>query len=811
MASQHRLARAAVAMAFVALTLVPSGTTGQPAPSSPRPWVFVADRDYPPLSYVESGEPRGLDVDLARELARVLGREIRIELLDFDDAQRRVLAGEADAVSDLGVTPERRQQFDLSDSTVTHEFGLFVRRGDNSVRSLRDLSGKRVGVTPAPLARLFLEQHSDAQLVVVAGFDDGFRDLVAGKLDVVAFDTWVAAPKARAFAREVALVGVPFATSATAIAVRRGNREVLDEINRGLRQLKQDGTLRRLEDRWRPREMAFLSETRVQEIVGWAGLGLLALLLAGAIYWVVSLKRQIRERRRAEAALMASEERFEKAFRASPHGGAIIDAETLRFVEVNEHFLRVTGFTREQVIGHTGDELNMIASPPAVATARDQITRTGSVHDVEFRVRTRDGRLLTVLGAGERIEVGGRRASLWVFRDVTEERELEARLRQSQKMDAVGRLAAGVAHDFNNLLTVVLGNCEVGLSVLGPDDLLRHTLQDIRSAAERASALTRQLLAFSRRTIVQPRVLALNAAVREIQPMLARLIGEDIKVAIALDPDAGTLEADPSQLQQVLLNLAVNARDAMPRGGRLEFRTRRETIGPEPAGGLGPPPGEYVVLEVADTGVGIDAETRARMFEPFFTTKEVGHGAGLGLAIVHGIVTGGGGFIDVESEPGRGTTFRLRWPRPGEVAVAPVPGITQIDPAPPPGRERVVLVEDEHDVRELVRNYLSRLGYQVLAASTGEEALARCAETSQAPDLLLTDVVMTGMNGREVADAMRLRYPDLSVLYLSGYTDDAVLRRGVSLSKVQFLQKPFEMATLAATVRELLDERRSVS
>ncbi|MGE0462004.1 MAG: transporter substrate-binding domain-containing protein [Vicinamibacterales bacterium] len=791
---------------FIALAMLCVRVSGQPAaPDQPRAWLFVADRDYPPLSYVDNGVPQGLDLDLARELGRVLGREIRVELLDFVEAQRRVLAGEADAVSDLGVTPERRQQFDLSEGTVTHEYGLFVRRGDTSVRGIRDLSGKRVGVTPAPVARLFLQEQSDAQLVVVGDFDEGFRRLVAGELDVVAFDTWVAAPKARAFARDVALVGVPFVTSATAIAVRRGNQAVLSEINRGLRQLKQDGTLHQLEERWRPREMVFLSETLVQRVVGWTVLGLLVLLLAGAAYWVAALKRQMRERRRAEAALEASEERFEKAFRASPHGIAIIDSETRRYVEVNDRFLRVMGFTREELIGRTGGELQMTTNPAAGDAAAEQVARHGFAHDIEFQVRTKNGRVLTVLGSGERIEVAGRRSSLWVFRDVTEERELEARLRQAQKMDAVGRLAAGVAHDFNNLLTVILGNCEVGLSVVGPDEPLCRTLDDIRAAADRASALTRQLLAFSRRTIVQLRVFDLNDAVREIQPMLARLIGEDVAVSMVLDPDAGHLEADPAQLQQVLLNLAVNARDAMPGGGRLEFRTKRETIGPESADGLGAPAGDYVLLEVADTGVGIDPDTCARIFEPFFTTKERGHGAGLGLAMVHGIVTGAGGTVDVQSQPGHGTTFRIRWPRRGGVA-ATADAVARTALPPSAGRERVVLVEDEQDVRDLLQAYLARLGYDVLAAGTGEEALARCAQDDRKPDLLVTDVVMSGMNGREVAEEMRSRYPELSVLYLSGYTDDTVLRRGVSLSQVRFLQKPFEMAAFASTVRRILDE-----
>ncbi|MGE3492725.1 MAG: transporter substrate-binding domain-containing protein [Vicinamibacterales bacterium] len=667
-----RIRRVAIALALgsvllAVLALYRDPTTSDRTDPSRVPWTFVADQAYPPLSSLVNGVPQGLDVDLVRELGRVLGREIRLELLPYDEAQRRVLAGEADALTDLAIMPERRALFEFSDATITHEFGFFVRRGETSVRGVADLAGKRVGVTSSPFVPGYLQRQSDATLVTVNDFANGFERLVNGELDVVAYDSWVAAPMARQHLNEVTLVGVPFTTNATAIAVKKGRHDLLDEINRGVRQLKASGTLQRLESKWRPREMLFLSGTLVERAVQWAGAAILLVSSGAMAAWVISLKREIRRRER-----------------------------------------------------------------------------------------------------------------------------VEDRLRQSQKMDAVGRLAAGVAHDFNNLLTVILGSCEIAGPLLPGGHRARAALDDIRLASERAASLTGQLLAFSRRQVLQPILVDLNAAVRDAQPLLGRLIGEDVAIDLVLDGNAGWLEIDPGQLQQVLMNLSVNARDAMPDGGRLRFATSRLD--------------DRLCLEVSDTGAGIAPAQMAHIFEPFFTTKGEGQGTGLGLATVHGIVTATRGTITVDSPQGHGARFKLTWPRIAKPAVAP-PARPPVSPAPSGTLDRILIVEDEADLREMLVTYLGQLGYTVLSANSGEDAVA-LFETQTVPlDLLVTDVVMTGMNGRQLAEVLTGRQPGLPVLFLSGYTDDVILKHGVGKGD-SFLQKPFTLAVLAATVRQILDRDR---
>jgi PAS domain S-box-containing protein len=394
-----------------------------------------------------------------------------------------------------------------------------------------------------------------------------------------------------------------------------------------------------------------------------------------------------------------------------------------------------------------------------------------------------------------------------IVRNVTDRRRLEEQLRQSQKLEAVGRLAGGIAHDFNNLLTVINGYGDVLLATLDEHDPSRHMVGEIHKAGQRAAALTSQLLAFGRKQMIQPRVLDLNAVVADLQTMLARLIGEDVELVTALATGLARIKADASQVEQVIVNLAVNARDAMPRGGQLTIATGNANLGGADAGGPSEVrPGPYVVLSVSDTGIGMDEATRSHVFEPFFTTKEVGQGTGLGLATVYGIVKQSGGEVEVASEVGRGTTFRVFLPALAEAA--PDVPATQGPADPPGGREVVLVVEDEGEVREFTRCLLGRLGYRVLAAGGGAEAL-RVAEEHTGPiDLLVTDVVMPQMSGRQVAEALRRRRPGLRVLYVSGHTNDARVRHGVEEAEVAFLQKPFSEADLAAKVRQVLDEGR---
>ncbi len=382
----------------------------------------------------------------------------------------------------------------------------------------------------------------------------------------------------------------------------------------------------------------------------------------------------------------------------------------------------------------------------------------------------------------------------------------QEQLIQAQKMEAVGRLAGGIAHDFNNLLTVVMGRADLVLARLHDRDRLRRNLELILSAADSAASLTRQLLAFSRRQVLLPEVIDLNAVVVNVSTMLRWLIGEDVEVIIRLSPGLGRIKADPGQLEQVLMNLAVNSRDAMPQGGQLTIETANVTLDEAYVQThLGVEAGQYVRLTVQDTGCGMDAETQAHIFEPFFTTKELGKGTGLGLSTVYGIVTQSGGHISVISAPGEGTTLTIDLPRIEDPLTSSLPVLPQT--SSPQGTETVLLVEDEETVRSVAREVLQMVGYTVLEAATGEEALQRAEQHSGTIHLLLTDVVMPGMSGRDLAERLIIDYPALEVLYLSGYTDEAIAHHGVVHAGINLLHKPFTPDALARRVREVLDQQ----
>ena len=435
------------------------------------------------------------------------------------------------------------------------------------------------------------------------------------------------------------------------------------------------------------------------------------------------------------------------------------------------------------------------------------VARERRVRQHEIALRRSDGGAVHVLVSatgvfGDRGQLAAIRGQLY---DLTAHKQLEEQLSQSQKMEAVGRLAGGIAHDFNNLLMVIGGQTGRLLEQLADDDPMRRNAEAIAAAADRAAGLTQQLLAFSRRQVLSPQVLSLNAVVRNIHDMLERVIGEDIHCVLSLSDDIASVKADPGRIEQALLNLAVNARDAMPEGGTLTISTSvveldeiysRQHVGSRP--------GRYVMLAVSDTGCGMDPETRTRVFEPFFTTKEVGKGTGLGLSMVYGIVKQSGGYIWVYSELGLGTSFKIYLPAlqavPEEIHARPVTSA-------PTGTETVLLVEDEDGVRELIEELLAGQGYTVMAASCGADALQMSELFEGEIQILVTDVVMPNMSGHELAMRLTARRPGLRVLYLSGYTDDAIAHHGVIELDAAFLQKPFTRAALATKIRDVLAGR----
>ena len=476
-----------------------------------------------------------------------------------------------------------------------------------------------------------------------------------------------------------------------------------------------------------------------------------------------------------------------------------------RIAECNDAMARMYGYREARdLIGTRLADLHNVTDPTNREQIRAFIRASYRVSDSETREHDRDGRPRVFLNNVVGFVEDGHLVRVWgTQRDVTEQRQLEEQFRQSQKMEAVGQLAGGIAHDFNNLLTAILGNTQLLLRDLPPGDAKRGDVEEIRKASERAASLTRQLLAYSRRQMLQPEVLNLNGVVAEMDKMLRRLIGEHIVLVTVLAPDLGHVRADPNQLEQVIVNLAVNARDAMAQGGTLTIETANVDLDATYAQThLGSVPGPHTMLAVTDTGVGMDAGVRAHLFEPFFTTKEVGRGTGLGLATVYGIVKQSDGYISVYSEVGRGSSFKIYLPRiatPSDAPVGPQRG------RPARGNETVLVVEDEPAVLTLSRRALETQGYVVLAASDATAALRIVERHGGTIHLLVTDVVMPGLSGRELADKLAAQRPGIRVLYMSGYPGDAVVEHGSLPAGSAFLQKPFSPDSLARKVRDVLD------
>jgi PAS domain S-box-containing protein len=514
--------------------------------------------------------------------------------------------------------------------------------------------------------------------------------------------------------------------------------------------------------------------------------------------------RDITQRRLAEEALCRSEMQFHQIWDKSRDGMRLTDAKgAIRLV--NDAFCKLVGKPRDAL---EGQPLSTIYARHSKVQILEEYRQRFASRTIEPHLTTEialwDGKKVHFELSNSFLELPGERPLLLsVIRDITGRISLEEQLRQSQKMEAVGRLAGGVAHDFNNMLTVITGHCEILLSRFASTEPLRESIREVRKAGERAASLTRQLLAFSRKQLLAPQVVDLNVLITEMEKMLRRLIGEDIDFATVLDANLGTVRVDPGQIEQVLMNLVVNARDAMPKGGHLTIETRNVELDehyakerPEVQSG------SYAMIAVTDTGTGMDAEIKTRIFEPFFTTKEVGRGTGLGLSTALGIVKQSGGHIEVYSELSRGTTFKVYIPRT-EGAVAPSKTFPNLLGASK-GTETILLAEDDDSVRSLVSLSLRSYGYTVLEAQDGDEALKVCQQHDSAIDLLVTDVVMPRLSGRELAALLMPLRPKMKVLFLSGYTDEAISRHGILEAGVPFLQKPFTPGILARKVREAL-------
>ena len=521
-------------------------------------------------------------------------------------------------------------------------------------------------------------------------------------------------------------------------------------------------------------------------------------------YAAISTFTDITAQIRSEQARRQADDRFKKAFISSPEGITISSLDEGRYIEVNDAFVEWSGYQRSELIGRTSRELNIWVDPGERVELLRKLNSRRLVREQEMTFRTKAGRRAEVIVSADVIEFGDQTCLLAITRDVTKHKRLEAELQQAKKMEAIGNLAGGIAHDFNNLLGVILGYGEMMLEKLNPDDPFRKPLEGIKKAGDHAAALTSQLLAFSRKQIVQPQLIDLNTAVEEVRWLLERLIGDDVHLVTNLQASLTKVMADPHQIEQVLMNLCVNARDAMPDGGTLTIDTRNIDLdGDYTEQNPGASPGAYVEITVADTGVGIEEAVKSRLFEPFFTTKSPDKGTGLGLATVYGIVKQAGGWIQVSSAPGKGARFAIFLPQVTSVPEAGEP--REEKELVVTGTETVLLVEDARSMREISRAFLEGAGYKVLECSSAAEALSITESHAGSIDLLSTNLILSGMNGRELAAKVMLRRPNLKVLYTSGYADHGLLRGDGQGPRRDFVAKPYTRKTFLQKVRELLD------
>jgi two-component system, cell cycle sensor histidine kinase and response regulator CckA len=512
---------------------------------------------------------------------------------------------------------------------------------------------------------------------------------------------------------------------------------------------------------------------------------------------------QLRLEQQALKAAQEHEASFRLMFERNPLAMWVYDLETLAFLEVNTAAIAHYGYSRTEFLTMRITDMRPQEDVPRLL---EHLETTHPDYQVSgpWRHRRKDGQLLTVRILSHSLTFSGRRAALVVIDDITERTRLEAQLLQSQKMEGIGRLAGGIAHDFNNLLTAIRGTAELAASALLPEHPAREDLQTIQENADRATALTRQLLAFARKQMLEPHVINLNDVLVQMEKLLRRVIRTDIELIIQLAPELWNVKVDPGQIEQVLVNLAVNASDAMPTGGHLTIETGNVVLDTAYARGhISVDPGPYVMVAVSDTGVGMPPEVQARLFEPFFTTKEAGKGTGLGLATSYGIVKQHGGNIWFYSEVGQGTTIKVYLPR----VKARAETVAAHDQSTPAGHgtETVLVAEDEEAVRRLAVRVLQTHGYRVLEASNGAAALRLARAYEGAIHLLLIDMVMPEVGGKGLADQLRLQYPRAKVLFMSGYTNDVMVQHGRLDERAAFLQKPFTPDDLARKVRAVLD------
>ncbi len=764
----------------------------------------------PKVFLTETGKPAGIFIDIIEYIAAQEDWTIVYVPGSWKDDLERLENGTIDLMPDVAYSAERAEKFSFTGEPVLSDwFQVYARKG-NIIRSIVDLDGKQLAFLENSIQQvLFAKLVSDCRLnvtiVLFPTFQDAMESVARSETDAVVANSFFGTSELQKLSLAPTEV-IIHPNKLFFAGAKRLDPEVLFTIDKHLLNLKQEpGSIyyRSIKHWIRGQERFVLPEWL--KIAGAVILVLLVLSVVGSVV----LSRQVELRTRE---LKESEERFRALTEHSVDTIMRLDREH-RFLYINPIIETMTGIKTEKIIGKTPEELDFPKHLCAMWNiALDKVFVEAKPNRLEFMFPS--GIWIDLLLSPELSPAGDVAAVIASARNVTaskkaelEKGKLQEQLVQAQKMEAIGRLAGGVAHDFNNIITGISGYAEMIQASLKNEDPLTSDVREILKAAERAKGLTNQLLAFSRKDAPEPSVIQPNEALANAQKMLRRLIGEDVLITIKPAEKSWSIKIDPGQLDQIIINLAINARDAMPKGGELSIEVYNVTVDEEYCL-LYPEvdPGEFVMLVVSDTGCGMDAETIKHIFEPFFTTKAEGRGTGLGLSIVYGIVKQHNGFVTVYSELGMGTTFKVHLPAfngKTEKSALPTPGKF------PTGTETILLVEDESIVRRLAKKLLMKHGYRVIEQNSGPQALAYAENCDERIDLLLTDVVMPGMSGQELHRRLLEKRPHLKALFMSGYTSEIIVHHGVLDEGAQFMQKPFTTESITNRVRQTLDSRIS--
>jgi PAS domain S-box-containing protein len=833
--------QAIVALLILSLGIAATAIYLATKPFPPKEPLRVGVRVLPPYYFMRpDGMPSGLGVDVIEEAARRLKYPVRWVVIGAaDTSEQAIMDGRIDLWPSMTVTPQRssaprlmgpwwRVPFQYISSLFSRSPGLHITEPwlqsnyfllslrEKGYEKVRDFSGRPIAFVQSQFQIMLAEKYlSHARLIRLNSAEEALQQVCSGRAEAAfvearAGQALLLKRPAGCESAEIHFTDVEGASLPVGIASSMVFASQADALRDEVGRMTEDGTLDSIVARWsfitikETMGIYTLQEARSRTRLSIYGMVVLLVALQVSLWQIYRVRLARRMAEQASMALRTSEERYRSLVENANDVVYTHDLEG-NLTSFNRAGEVLLGYSRYEVLGKN---IQRLLAPEYVERVRQALERGKAGEEqapMEVHILGRDGRRLILEINARLIYQDGRPAGVHgIARDVTERRHLEDQLRQAQKMEAVGKLAGGVAHDFNNLLTVIVGYSELLMSRLADEGQEHRMISEIHRAAEQAASLTAQLLAFGRRQVLQPRILDLNAVVSATKKMLERLIGERIRLVTDLNPSIGAVKADPSQVQQVIMNLAVNARDAMPKGGTLTIRTRNQRFERgQTHNDVAVSPGDYVVLSVSDTGCGMEKQIQDRIFEPFFTTKELGKGTGLGLSTVYGIVKQSGGYIWIDSEVNCGSTFAIYLPQVHE----PIPAV-KVDTtlAASPGTGTVLLVEDEESVRSMAKTCLEMSGYRVLEASDGVEALHIVRSQTAPIDLLLTDVVMPFMTGPELAEQITTLYPRIKVLYMSGYSDGEFEEAAVPPSSGNYLQKPFSPHALTAKLRELSQE-----